>query len=98
MRLQYDKRGMKRMLASLVAPATFIAAEDSVAPIAVYTPVERKHWAYQPRHDAAPPAFTLVADKAWVKTPIDAFVLDRLKKAGLKPAPPANRATLIRRV
>jgi len=33
-----------------------------------------------------------------VKTPIDAFVLDRLKKAGLKPAPVADRATLIRRV
>ena len=33
-----------------------------------------------------------------MKTPIDAFILAGLKKAGLKPAPPADRATLIRRV
>jgi len=98
MRLQYDKRGMKRMLASLVPPPRSSRPRTPWAPIGVYTPAERKHWAYQPRHDAAPPAFTLAADKAWVKTPIDAFVLDRLKKAGLKPAPPADRATLIRRV
>src|SRR5207237_9552926 len=36
--------------------------------------------------------------KAWIKTPIDAFVLAGLQKAGLKPAPPADRVTLIRRV
>src|SRR4051794_1632073 len=98
MRLQYDKRGMRRMLAGLVAAATLIAAEDSVAPMGVYTPAERKHWAYQPRRDVAPPTFTVAADKAWVRTPIAAFVLERLKKEGLPPAPPADRATLIRRV
>ena len=65
---------------------------------AVYTAAERRHWAFQPRKDPAPPTFTAAADKAWVKTPIDAFILAGLKKAGLKPAPPADRATLIRRV
>ncbi len=33
-----------------------------------------------------------------MKTPIDAFILAGLQKAELKPAPPAARATLIRRV
>src|SRR5206468_5233908 len=34
----------------------------------------------------------------WIKTPVDAFILERLRKEGLKPAPPADRATLLRRV
>jgi hypothetical protein len=33
-----------------------------------------------------------------VKTPVDAFILSRLQKEGLKPSPPADRATLLRRV
>jgi hypothetical protein len=89
---------MKRIVASLVAATTLIAAEDAVAPLGSYTAGERRHWAFQPRKNAVPPTFTLPADKAWVKTPIDAFVLEQLKKAGLKPAPEADRATLIRRV
>ena len=74
------------------------AAEAPVAPLGVYTAAERRHWAFQPRKDPTPPAFTAAADKAWVKTPIDAFLLAGLKKAGLRPAPAADRATLIRRV
>src|SRR5258706_1720886 len=89
---------MKPIVAVLVAAATLAAADESVAPLGTYTPAERRHWAFQPRKDAPPPSFTLAADKGWVKTPIDAFVLAQLKNAGLKPAPPADRATLIRRV
>jgi hypothetical protein len=33
-----------------------------------------------------------------MRTPIDAFILSALEKHGLKPAPPAGRATLLRRV
>jgi uncharacterized protein DUF1553/uncharacterized protein DUF1549 len=89
---------MKLIAATLVAAAMLAAAEETVAPLGTYTAAERRHWAFQPRKDVAPPAFTLAADKAWVKTPIDAFILAQLKKAGLKPAPPADRATLLRRV
>src|SRR2546430_1909345 len=89
---------MKQIVAILVAAATLVAADESVAPLGTYTPAERRNWAFQPRKDAAPPSFRLAADKAWVKTPIDAFVLAQLKTAGLKPAPQADRATLIRRV
>jgi hypothetical protein len=39
-----------------------------------------------------------VSDPQWVKNPIDAFVLARLDKAGLKPSAPANRVALLRRV
>lgn len=36
--------------------------------------------------------------KEWVKNPIDAFVLVRLERADLKPSPPADKVTLLRRV
>lgn len=38
-----------------------------------------------------------VRQKAWVRTPIDAFVLSQLEAKGLKPSKDADRATFIRR-
>jgi hypothetical protein len=74
------------------------AADETVAPLGTYTAAERRHWAFRPRLDPPPPTLTDAAAKAWVKTPVDSFLLARLRKAGLKPAPAAGRATLIRRV
>jgi hypothetical protein len=82
----------------LAVPPLCPAADEPVAPLGAYTAAERRHWAFQPRKDPAPPQLTDSAAKAWVKTPIDAFILARLRKAGLKPAPAADRPTLIRRV
>ncbi|MDX2044091.1 MAG: DUF1553 domain-containing protein [Acidobacteriota bacterium] len=54
-----------------------------------------EHWAFiAPKRSDLPQ----VANKGWVKNPIDAFVLARLEKEGLKPSPEADRVTLIRRV
>ena len=39
-----------------------------------------------------------LSDPDWAKNPIDAFVLARLDKAGLKPSPPASKSALLRRV
>ncbi|MBI3279717.1 MAG: DUF1553 domain-containing protein [Acidobacteria bacterium] len=63
-----------------------------------YTPAERRHWAFQPRRDPEIPKFSGPADRAWAKSPLDALVLQRLRKEGLRPAPKADRATLIRRM
>lgn len=52
------------------------------------------HWALQPRTQPAVPS----VKSAWIRNPIDAFVLKKLQKAGLEPAPPADRATLLRRL
>ena len=58
--------------------------------------VYRPHWAFEkPAKPALPEA---AQNDAWVKNPIDAFVLARLKKEGLHPSPEADKATLIRRV
>ena len=92
---------MKKLIALAVMAAVLFAAENApekVAPLGVYKPAERAYWAFQPRKNAVPPVVSAAIDKAWVKTPVDAFVLDGLKKAGLRPAPPASKATLIRRV
>ena len=53
------------------------------------------HWSFIPPKRPTTPE---VQNKAWVKNPIDAFVLQRLEKEGVKPSPEANRAALLRRV
>src|SRR4051812_44985989 len=85
---------LKRFGALVCAAAALWAAEETIAPLGKYTPVERRYWAFQPRKDVTPPA---VSDP-WIRTPIDAFILAALRKQDLKPAPEADRATLIRRV
>jgi mono/diheme cytochrome c family protein len=39
-----------------------------------------------------------VKNSAWVKNPVDSFILAKLESKGLKPAPPAPKYTLLRRV
>jgi hypothetical protein len=39
-----------------------------------------------------------VRNAGWVRTPVDRFILARLEKEGLRPAPEADRAVLLRRV
>ena len=56
---------------------------------------QRAHWAFQPIVEPAVPA---VQNEAWIKTPIDAFILARLEAQGLRPAPPADARTLLRRL
>ncbi len=75
-----------------------LAMASEVAPLGTYTPRERGHWAFVKRSIPAVPTFSLASDKEWVKNPVDAFILQRLKKEGLKPSPPADRVTLIRRI
>jgi len=54
-----------------------------------------KHWAFFPPRRPAVPS---VKDTAWVRNPIDSFILRRLEDEGLKPVPEADRYTLARRV
>ncbi|MEO2033122.1 MAG: DUF1549 and DUF1553 domain-containing protein [Planctomycetaceae bacterium] len=63
-----------------------------------YSAEERSHWSLLNRSNPAPPEFSAESDRQWIRTPVDAFVLRKLRAAGLQPAPPADRPTLIRRV
>jgi hypothetical protein len=55
----------------------------------------QSHWSFIP--PKAPPV-PAVKNREWVRNPIDAFVLADLEKAGLAPAPEADRRTLARRL
>jgi len=66
-----------------------------VAPFEKYTAQDRSRWAYRPPKR---PEIPEVQNPAWVKTPVDAFVLARLENEGLTPAKPADPATLLRRI
>lgn len=65
-------------------------------PTTSYTlsPAQKRFWSFQPVTRPVPPP---VKNAAWVRTPIDRFVLARLEARGLAPAPPADKRTLIRR-
>jgi Protein of unknown function (DUF1553)/Protein of unknown function (DUF1549) len=54
-----------------------------------------KPWAFRPvaRHQAPS-----VDNQAWVRNPLDAFILAKMENAGIKPAREADRITLIRRL
>ena len=75
--------------------AVAAAPTTPAAPGQLFTPEQKAFWAFQPVREPAVPA---VKNPAWVKSPIDAFVLKALEAKGLKPAPPADRRTLLRRV
>lgn len=53
------------------------------------------HWAFTPPKRPEVPA---VKDSAWVRNPIDAFILARLEREGLHPSPEASKETLLRRL
>lgn len=54
-----------------------------------------KPWALQP---VEKPPLPVVRDGAWPKTPVDRFVLARLEQRSWRPAPAADKRTLLRRV
>jgi len=53
------------------------------------------HWAFAPLSD---PVIPDVQSDAAISNPIDHFIIAALEQAGIEPSPPADRATLIRRL
>jgi hypothetical protein len=82
---------MLRSALPLVALAAVVAVPLRAAEPA---PAPKKHWAFQtPTRPSVPDAG---ANRN--PTPIDAFILTRLQKEGLKPSPEADKVTLCRRL
>jgi mono/diheme cytochrome c family protein len=55
-------------------------------------------WSLRPVVKAVPPAGQLAGYEGWARTPVDRFILAKLREKGLHPAPPADKRTLLRRV
>jgi hypothetical protein len=55
----------------------------------------RQHWAYQP---VKKPAVPVNKNQQWCRTPVDAFILQKLEGAEMFPSPDAPKETLLRRV
>jgi len=53
------------------------------------------HWSFQPVRHPDPPA---VRQRAWVRNPIDNFVLAKLEREGIAPSPEASKSALLRRL
>ncbi|OYW28989.1 MAG: hypothetical protein B7Z47_05285, partial [Chthoniobacter sp. 12-60-6] len=66
--------------------------QDSVSDSAQARP---NHWSFLAPKPTPPPP---VRQTAWVRTPIDQFILARLEKEKIPPSPPAARETLVRRL
>jgi len=60
-----------------------------------FTKEDYNWWAIQPVKDVGVP---VVDNASWVKTPIDHFVIQKLREAELQPASPADSYELVRRV
>jgi len=62
---------------------------------AAYSAHAATHWSFQKIQRPGVPA---VKNRAWVRNPIDAFILARLEKDSIAPSPEADKLTLLRRV
>jgi Protein of unknown function (DUF1549)/Protein of unknown function (DUF1553)/Planctomycete cytochrome C len=75
---------------------TFREEPESLPPGIDITPEERAFWAYQPIQRPEPPRVQ-PEDRARMRTPIDAFLLAKLRQRGASFAAEADRLTLLRR-
>ncbi|MFN0106040.1 MAG: DUF1549 and DUF1553 domain-containing protein [Bryobacteraceae bacterium] len=83
-----------RVLIGILA-TLFIAWQGAVAASTKeFTASQRRWWAFQKVVRPTPPQ---VKDKAWVRNPVDAFILSKLEEKGIQPNPPADKVTLLRR-
>jgi hypothetical protein len=86
------------LLPVLFVFGTAVFAEDQVPPRAA--PSDRKAGDWWSLRTLGRPELPRLggADRSWARTPIDLFVLAKMREKGLVPSPEADRRTLIRRL
>jgi mono/diheme cytochrome c family protein len=92
-----DKRLSDAQIADLVAWVQMGAPDPRVMGRSanyIGTKERRDHWSFKPIKAQSIPE---VQDTNWAANPIDDFILAKLEKNGMKPSPPADKRTLIRR-
>ena len=76
------------------APDPRDGGKDIKTKLTGLTDTARHHWAYQP---VVKPAVPVTQNPNWCKTPLDAFILQKLEENGMVPNKPATKEALIRR-
>jgi hypothetical protein len=93
---------VQRAIALFVSLASFAAAglgpASALRSDDTYSADERAHWSLAPPAKILPPVPASQHERGWVRGPVDAFILERLERAKLAPAPEATRNVLIRRL
>ena len=85
------------LLAALSASvARLLAATPVILPTSSAPSAQFKHGAWPFCPPTRPPVPT-VKNGAWVRNPIDAFILHALEEQGLEPSPSAEKLVLLRR-
>jgi mono/diheme cytochrome c family protein len=74
--------------------AEVAAAKANPATAAILRDEDRAFWSFQSPRAAEPPP---VRDTQWARSPIDRFILAELEAKDLRPAPQADKLTLVRR-
>lgn len=91
--------GLAWFIAALVVAGQARAAEPEVAALARFDALikasDRRHWAFQPVRAPDPPT---VRDRAWVRSPVDQFLLATLEETDWRPAAAAEPPALLRRL
>src|SRR4051812_31363679 len=77
------------------ASARPLPTDKYADPASHYEQTRRTHWAYQPIKLVPAPS---VKNANWPTGDIDRFILAKLEQAGLRPSPPCDKRTLLRRV
>ncbi len=86
-------RRARALLAVVLGVGCFLGASELSG--ASSQPSGKPHWAFVPPREQPLPK---VKDKHWPQSPVDLFVLAKLEAKGLRPSPPADPRTLIRRM
>jgi hypothetical protein len=84
----------KALRADQIADFTRWIQEGAHWPASVARFETKSHWAFQPIVD---PVIPVTKDKTWPRNDIDYFIRAAQEHAAVTPAPPADRATLLRR-
>ena len=79
----------------IVAGAPWAEAPTNAPAKSKWSYKEEDVWAFHPVKERKVP--TKGIDETKIKSPVDAFIQQKLNEINLKPAPPADRVTLIRR-
>ncbi len=90
------RRIQRVLLAVLILAMNPLGRADNPPPsLSSAVASKTRPWAFEPVQIPKPPT---VEDPTWVTTPIDAFILRALEIHHLKPAKPAEKPTLLRRL